>query len=475
MNVLDNVSPIRDPDCLGEILSKRSGNQRHYQMRDGSILCQATYKTTEYQDGDGEWHDVDERLIDDGGGCFSTSTAPHRISTYPDNRFLIEWLDGFGSATEYHLMSAGGESLPQPEVFLSDDRRQVTWHYGDFRLMLDSTHFGARRYIDLLTPSAPRRFVSHIVTSGDPDNPRFVANSLGWDSRKDKARLKYEAIERAKTNPWDTTRSWDYREEWTGEVWRIKDKKTRVRSWQSDDIAYPVRIDPTFTGNEGANSDHARTQSRAGSFYSGSTGGPVGYAGWATAISATPDTRRNYRTGVRFPNVTIPPTANITSGTLKLFELNYFSNKPNVYGAVDINGGGTWSASQRINDQVTGFAPAGSVTPPSSSGWMSLNCTSAVQNVINSQTWWSSGAAMRFMLRATNTQTSVSQTTRTSTYWKAAAIEGLARTATTNDPILEIVYTIPAASDVLPQGLHKIEHGIVASPHAGLQPIELGV
>jgi len=207
----------------------------------------------------------------------------------------------------------------------------------------------------------------------DADGAKYIDNSLsGTDSRSQPLDLQCDVREL-------TANSSRIVETWSGLI-KVRDRKTRVKSL-SDNVEYPVAIDPTVTVNPAATADdgHALVPYTGGTWYDSSV--RLGYylvSYW-------------YDAGLRFPSVNVPQGSTITSATLTIQVASVFPVAPS---------GTIWGyATDNASAFSSGTLPAGVAKTTASTaiasatvGSHGYDVTAIVQEIVDRAGWVANNA-----------------------------------------------------------------------------------
>lgn len=355
---------------------------------------------------DGKLVDIDTtpRLA---GKLLEVTEAPYRLKVDPERPAYL-YTNETGRQVEVELIEAGGSPLALSRR--AQEAGTIKW-----KGIAPSTDIAIRPL---------RRGVEALVVLYGPDAPK----SWRWRVRGDKDLLLPPKGHDAKQQALELTHSYDgdvLTITWTGRV--TSSRRLRRREGWTEEVAWPVAIDPTV--NESIASGGDDVESSNGAFFSaGQSGLNVGvYANYL------------YYAGFRFQGVALPQAAEITAATLSI-DVLIVAGAPdlNVY-ADDVDNAPAWSTGSRVRN-ITKTTALTSV-PISGTGIVPIGVTGIIQEIVN-RAGWASGNAIRFGLFSTKTSGV-----------NVAAIAALEH-ATRTEAQLEIEYEEAAAAIVAPKMMH---------------------
>lgn len=328
----------------------------HPQIIDGkeTRTCVSQIGAVCYRDDDGQLRSIDT-TIRDLGTHVGVEWAPYKFRLHKTGiGFDFESREG-GQCT-VSLTGIGGEKFEdsiKPEV----SENVIT--YRDVRPGCDIVFKCLNERVKTLRilrdDKAPRTF-DWTVTS---DKPELIDSTLrGTDATGNELELSSELDGDV------------IRETWTGKTKIILDPATRIKSL-SDEVSYPVEIDPTVSYTTvGANDGHEKAGT---TWYANNTTMPLGrYGGIGT-----------FSPGMMWTGVAVPQGSTITSATLSVYVNSVFNagGAGKLYGRLATNPGAFDSTDRPSTVSKT---TANTVTArETSTGSKSYDATAIVQEIVN--------------------------------------------------------------------------------------------
>ena len=232
------------------------------------------------------------------------------------------------------------------------------------------------------------------ITEDIGGRARFITKIVGKDSAKNALNIKTTIGTKTKKigRTLNEYNSFEFDEEWTGEIGEILDPTTRQKTWTTN-VVYPVVIDASTTASIDTNWDDGHS-------YTIFNGSSTTFSAWVSASAkcgqnSVGSTRHWRDLGLRFAGVSIPRDSSITSATLKVFVDSLTGNTQNIKWYGDNTGNAAaWSLSnlpKGINKTPVG----GHAWTPVSTGTNSIDIASAVGAIVHDSGWVSQNA-MRF-------------------------------------------------------------------------------
>lgn len=374
--------------------------------------------------GSRQWRDIDLQPVEQRDGMWRIDQADYKLIVDPATATLRHESRATGARGRIGLKQVNGlaVTLPVPEI----EDGCIRWRNvaTDLDLELQLRPNGAQWFKILRSAAAPRRFLWRVERQTGLARERINLDSKGWDATPGSGRapVRISKSEGTKTTA-DGWQKWDFTEEWTGEVSRIADQRTRRRAWRTDP-RYPVVMDPPdITEDIAANVDDGFSVSFATAWYSNSAN--------ARASSESASVQR--RVGLRFTTVAVPNGATIDSAKLKLnvTSVNPASGTSRIY-ADDVDDAAAF-ANGNLPRGITKTAAFANFAP-ASAALHTANMTGVVQELVN-RGGWASNNDMRFAITPNN-----------GTAGLILSIEDYSA-AGTSEAVLEIDYTASASND----------------------------
>lgn len=242
------------------------------------------------------------------------------------------------------------------------------------------TSFHVRAIKRLKSPIASRTFTWRVSENGESilQPPAGRDNEIGSDRRD----LQVTSV-RSDPTKTDGITNYDVTESWSGKVW-VRDQVTRILSL-SEDVIYPVTIDPTFGPAQTASGDDGFETDPAGTWQSLFYRFTVGKSG-----------SNHSHGGVRFAGVTVPQGATISQAILSVVGESNYNGPPNlIIRGDDIDNAPAFSSTSRPS-QMT-FTTASVNFTPSNTAEATVDVATIIQEIVD-RPGWSSGNALRLGL-----------------------------------------------------------------------------
>lgn len=258
------------------------------------------------------------------------------------------------------------------------------------------------------------------VTQSDGAGGTFQEKTAGWDKGGD----TLEMVTRLDGETFTET--------WTGRVSKVVDKRTRRKAWTTEP-EYPVVVDASITEEIAANADDGYESNSANWFFAYDAN-QIGRQA-ATVAHA----------GLRWQTLAIPNTATVSAATLTV-RATVRSGTPafRVY-ADDVDDAVAWSANNRPSGitKTTAYAD-GTVTAVGAGKTVAI--TAPIAEVI-ARSGWASGNDLRVAV--------LNRATAAPNY---VFIEDY-QAAGTDEPQLDITYTVPAVGGAAPHRANRYGYG----------------
>lgn len=358
---------------------------------------------------DGKLVDIDTtpRLA---GKLLEVTEAPYRLKIDPDRPAYL-YTNENGRQVEVELIEVGGK--PVNARGSAQEAGAVRW-----RGVAPQTDAAFRPL---------RKGVEALVVLYGPEAPR----TWKWRVRGDKELLLPPKGRDAKGQTLELAHRYDgdiLTIEWTGRA-TSRRKLRRTLGW-SQDVAYPVVIDPTVNETIVAGADDAGSDDYFNDIVADRT---FIYAGAFAYIYIFG--------GFRFQTVAIPQGATITSATLTIDIMQTFKPTTIEVYADDVDDAPVWSLGSRIRD-ITKTTAFKSISP-TATGFYPIDVVGIVQEIVD-RPGWASGNNIRFGMFPTPPPDGDDYTI------EIAAFEHATRT----EAQLEIEYEEAAAARVAPKMMH---------------------
>jgi hypothetical protein len=326
--------------------------------------CHATIGAVCYVSDDGSLRSIDT-TIRDLDGVIGVEWAPYRFTLHSAG-IGFDFESREGGNVSVKLIGIGGDKFAS-DVSLKPEIEDNVVTFPDVRPGCDIVFKCLNQRVKTLRilrdANAPRTFDWQV----ESDKPELIDSTLtGNDATGND-------LELVATVDGDVVH-----EEWTGKTKVIADPATRIKSL-SDDVIYPVDIDPTVAANEAVAGDDGCENSAGASWSGGSNINVVKFAG------------TTYHGGARVAGLTVPQGSTISSATLTVKVKNKAGSGSN----------GTVTA--RAHDDAPQFG-SGADLPSAVSkttatatidgttlGIKSIGVTAIIQEIVNRAGWASGG------------------------------------------------------------------------------------
>lgn len=341
---------------MHEIREKRRLHSKTFDLGNGQHRVDVG-RTPLHYEKDGELVDLDlSPRHDRGHWLVDQCPFSLRIS---DTEPSYLYTSRTGKYVEITLPGSTGAPVRDESLFV--------WQLGDgASYTLQPTSKGCLALLHLLDGNAPRIWQWRVT--GDR---QLLAPITGTDAKGQRLELLM---------------SWEgdvLRVEWTGRATSpqyLRSKKKSDSVW-TDDIAYPVCIDPTVNENVAAGSDDAS------SGWSNDGANFVQFASNGTALAAGQFYHTATYAGIRFQTISIPSGSTISSATLTVRVIAK-SGSPNVniYGN-DIDDASTWSSPGNRIKSITKTTSVTNISSITSGADNNFDVTSIVGEIIARAGW----------------------------------------------------------------------------------------
>lgn len=352
-----------------EVRELRTKHSKTFRLLDGQHQLEVRREQVHYLSDEGELRTCDTTLKQEDDGI-SAERLPYRFKLHEDG-IGFDFESREGGTVSLWLEKIGNE-LPQPTYSPTVDGNTITFEevLPGCNIVFKVLPERVKTLRILKDAKSPRNFEWKATFDSTVSKEKIDTSLIGFDAKRNQLELVAEVSEQA-------TDTLIIKETWTGKV-KVKNRKTHIKSL-SDEISYPVTIDPTVTSNPGVAADD---------------GYEVGGLGlWQNGIGLQIGSYVNsYHTGIRFPTINIPQGSTITSATLSL----------NVVGTYLLSGTGKIYA--KAVDNATAFSATNlpsaaakttaftSVPPPGSNGVKTYTITAVIQEIINRAGWVANNA-----------------------------------------------------------------------------------
>ena len=400
---------VDEREIAYEILDRRTTNSRTYKLLDGSCILVHGYEPS-YFKRDDEWVEINTDLVEfEGDNEFIPECIEYNVKIRKEHPEIYAENDyGFVRIT---LKTDFGKPIS-----VRADKNALIYDYEneEIRFMV---HPNRIRVIKVMKNEQGRTEMDWAIeeTLCDEESteqpPKFVKELFGQDAQNKTLELEYTVLD-DEIN--DETRTYVFREKWTGRVREVVDKKSRRMDW-TDNAVFPVWWDPVANLQ---NSGSPRLVQASGNSAS-STTGIQNVSGSATHLIGS---RTTFGTATKyfwasaayiFTDVQVPPKANVVQAFFKFIPKG--SATGNVFMYLDYshlttNNGSfslATSGSQRLKAQATGRGAYGSasisVSTPPTGEYYAAGVTGAVQQMVNSlpPTGWHFGADFNLVVTGT--------------------------------------------------------------------------
>jgi len=362
----------------------RSAHSKSFGMPDGSIRGEVRPAPVCYVSDDGELRSIDTTVQQSNGRVY-VEWAPYKFELHKtgvgfdfqsrESGFARVSLVGIGGE-EFNCAADYQPSIEGDTITFSDVKPGC-----DIVLRVLPNRVKTLRIVK--TATAPREFEWH-CEHGEAGRKHIGTQLRGTDSQQRPLDLSSELVD---------VREQTYRlvEKWSGLV-KTRDPRTRIKSL-SEDVSYPVEIDPTVNYDISNNYDDGLE-----------VVDPVGYhtTGDYSVTHLGSDAYLRQNAVWRFRAIAVPQGATITSAILSL----------NVTGKQTAYGGGTlwgYAKDNMANDWYYGYnknsasvatqtVNSVTLTRPSSTGVKTYDVTAIVQDIVSRAGWVSGNNAGLFAL-----------------------------------------------------------------------------
>jgi len=358
---------------------------------------------------DGKIEDIDTTPFR-GDRHFEVTKAPYRLKIDPERPAYL-YTNENGRQVEVELIEVGGAPI-QAAQGIQEDAGVIRWVNiaPQTDVMFKPLRKGIEALVVLYGPEAPRQWKWRV--RGEKE---LLLSPKGHDARQQVLELSHQ---------------WDGDEltiEWAGRA--TSRQKLRQKQGFSEDIFWPVVIDPTINESIVNGADDVYTYYRPGFI-------DIFNSTRATVFAGSSGSARDYA-GFRFRSLGVPQGAMIQSASLSVDVTLAFQAVPvSVYGD-DVGDAAAWSVSNRVRN-ITRTTAVANVTL-SATGIYPIPVTGIVQEIV-ARSDWASGNAMRFGMFPDGAGPPVG----------IAALEHATRT----EAQLEIEYEEAAAARVAPKMMH---------------------
>lgn len=355
---------------MREIIEKRRTHSKTFHLGGRRRRLRTSVAPLHYR-CDGKLVDIDATPAR-RGRHFEVSAAPYALKLDPD-RPAYFYTSESGKWVEAELIEAGGVQIKASPA--AQDGKLLKWDgiAPDTDLVMQPLRKGIEALVIVNTPNAARIWRWRV--NGDKS---LLQPPKGHDAKNQRLELvhRYDGD--------------DLVIEWTGRA-TSQQRLRRTEGW-TEDIAYPVAIDPTV--NEAIVDGADDLQS-----YWRNSGADFSYTfavGQFLRAGRLAGGARTY-VGLRFQTIGVPRGATIVSATLTM-DVMVVNNSPdiNVYGD-DVDDAPPWSSpGSRVKDGLSKTTAVTNITP-ASYGPYPISVASIVQEIVN-RPGWVSGNNMRFGL-----------------------------------------------------------------------------
>lgn len=344
-------------DTAVEVVEKRTTFSKTYQLDENSFQVVVDKSMVHFQN-DGAWEEIN-LLIRDVKGKKVMTNAPYKVELFTD-RIGYRLLQPDGTFFTIELVAIAGNTVDNATLTTKVDGCQMFYdgllpnmHH---KILLRSDKPEIFTMLD--DASAPRTFTWLVTNTGS-----FDFSTTGVDDNGD-------AMEMIVANETVDDNSFTYTETWTGNVSRIANKKTRVKTL-FDDPAYPVVIDPSVNISVSANADDGRQQ---GNVWDSANMTHVGMSSHVLPA------------GMRFQSVGVPTTgATITSAFLKPQVKSVSSGLTGKIAGNKVGNAAVWATGGSRPNTMTPTTSKPTWTP--TVGVNSIPITAAVAEIVALGSW----------------------------------------------------------------------------------------
>lgn len=354
---------------MQELEHKRTRFSKTYDLGNGQYRCEIGQQPMHYE-RNGEWREIEFSHEIDDRGNFALRNCPYTLK-----------VSGTVPAYEYNSLSGkrvSVELITNANEPITDDGL-YKWHGVGFNAdyVIQPLPQGCATLLILYGPDSQRRWTWRVA--GDL---ALVMPLVG----KDAAGRILQLIERRDPD------AGTIEVEWTGKALLPKAlRKSKSGAVWSDDVTYPVMIDPTVNENITTGADDViSTWLGAGATFGGFNAGNANMT-----IGRTPGTIRLYG-GFRFQTVAVPAGATIDAATLT-FRVISLSGTPNlnIFGN-DTDDAPAWANPGNLAKNITQTTAVANPTW-SSGADNNINVQSIVAEIV-ARAGWASNNDMAFGL-----------------------------------------------------------------------------
>lgn len=402
---------------MKEIIEKRSLSTKTFDLGNGKFLCRGQVGAIHVPEDVNAaiagqptvYHDPDCSL-EDVGDHYQVKRAWYSL-TVPKAGVSFTYTSKISGEATLSLEFVGSDKI-DPTAIPVVSGNTVTWsevHPGiDIRLVLKPKKVEMFKVIK--NANAARRFIWKIEADEKGKDFKISPKLFGNDNSNGTGRLdqtgrqKQRGLELTKL---ETAKQllngkyvWRQTETWTGRTIAETDPKTRIKSY-SNEVIYPVEIDPTVNESIIADLDDVAEASGALTTVSGEY-----LSHYAYGILFQPYYGR--WAGFRFQTINVPQGATIDSATLTI-DVNGVGGAGSVTAYVygdDVDDAAAWGASSRPS-QITKTTAKTSLTGIDSVTTHAIDVQSIVQEIVDRASWVANND-MRFAFLGGTSERSVS-------------------------------------------------------------------
>lgn len=363
------------PEGKTERRELRSANSKtfiHPDKAEGKEIrtCEVRMGAVCYRDDTGEMRSIDT-TIRDIDGAMGVDWAPYRFRLHADD-IGFDFESREGGTASLSLKSVGGNQPKRAEPIIADNR--IT--FPEVSPGVDIVFICLNERVKTLRIVKDSKAAREFTWSCVSDKPELIdATLIGTDAAG-------RALELTAKIDGETIT-----ETWSGKT-VVRDQATRIKSL-SDEVTYPVEIDPTVSYEVGATADDGVEMQEFGGFYTG-----ICYFGHNSTLT--------YHPGWRFTGVAVDKDATITSATLTIRATAIVGSggAGSLKGWLTANPGAFNSTNKPT--AVPKTTASTTVAAIGTTGLKDIDATAIVQELVN-QASWASGNAMALPLISTST------------------------------------------------------------------------
>lgn len=335
---------------MREILNKRRLHSKTHRLDNGLYRLEVGRHPLHYDDGTGQFIDIDLAPRQDRGHLL-VDRAPFSLRIQEQEpRYL--YTSRTGRYVEVTLLAQSVKPLPGDTVWGIGSNASYT---------LRPTPRGCLALLHLYDETAPRVWEWRVV--GDKS---LLAPITGTDARGQHLELL-------------TTWTGDVLHvEWTGRVTSQARLRRRGKEpiW-TEDVAYPVAIDPTVNENIAAGADDVFSVNYGSSFVS------LAYSNTMIIVQVG---FPNMIGGLRFQTIAIPSGATVNSATLTVRGISSTSPNINIYGN-DVDDAAAWANPGNRVQNITKTTAVTNISSFNASADNNLDVTSIVAEILGRAGW----------------------------------------------------------------------------------------